>query len=582
MTKHRNISIVGIGPRGHFALENLVLGLYKKQSLKHIHIRLFEATNNFGNGPIYRTEQIDSNWINISERILRLDKREAIHIETIEIPEFPSYHEWSPIIDSNKDQYPPRSKIGTYLQQRFTSLITPLVHANIVTLHNEKVIKLHVAENKSVTITTSQNCYTDNDDVLVTIGHQPTEPSKQIETWDTFSSTKNRIVLFKNPYPIETILSNNLLKPSSTIGVRGFGLAMIDIVRAVANKFGHFSIEDAATMSCSYHTSYSLENLLIPFSLDGQPPVPKPLNGDIDVFFKPSDEELMTFEKTIGNPELQKEATGPEFLIEAFSSIAARVFEKNNPEIEKEIPTKTLRHIIECWLLDPSYQHYTILSTDQTIEVLMCQFVKMATLERICSLDYCVGQVWRHCQPSIYKSLSHNACSDEVIAEIIGIDETTKRYSYGPPVESIQQLLALSKSGILNLKMTHNPTIKLQDNGWIIKLNNSKITANIMINSVLDAPNISAVNSSIIKNMLCDDLIQPVYSDLGIVTDRYGYIISKEAQQNSPIALLGRLAKGTVIGVDAILECFGERPKNWAYKAVEHHINWLKINESTQ
>ncbi|MEM1215355.1 MAG: hypothetical protein AAGJ82_06710 [Bacteroidota bacterium] len=28
--------------------------------------------------------------------------------------------------------------------------------------------------------------------------------------------------------------------------------------------------------------------------------------------------------------------------------------------------------------------------------------------------------------------------------------------------------------------------------------------------------------------------------------------------------LLGRLAKGSVIGVDAILKCFGERKRQWA------------------
>ena len=34
------------------------------------------------------------------------------------------------------------------------------------------------------------------------------------------------------------------------------------------------------------------------------------------------------------------------------------------------------------------------------------------------SLDYCIGQVWRHCHPSIYKALSHSGLKDEVLADI--------------------------------------------------------------------------------------------------------------------------------------------------------------------
>ena len=99
-----------------------------------------------------------------------------------------------------------------------------------------------------------------------------------------------------------------------------------------------------------------------------------------------------------------------------------------------------------------------------------------------------------------------------------------------------------------------------------------------MIDSVLDSPQIKLVRSPIVRNMFDDDLIKVVHDDLGVETNEHGYLISKNTDKKIPKALLGRLAKGTIIGVDAILECFGSRPLQWAKEATNNHIDWLNEN----
>jgi len=96
-----------------------------------------------------------------------------------------------------------------------------------------------------------------------------------------------------------------------------------------------------------------------------------------------------------------------------------------------------------------------------------------------------------------------------------------------------------------------------------------------MIDSVLDPPQIKSVRSSIVENLLVDDLIKVVHNKLGVETGESGYLISQNKEKEIPIALLGRLAKGTIIGVDALLECFGSRPRQWAKQAAKNHIDWL-------
>jgi hypothetical protein len=49
--------------------------------------------------------------------------------------------------------------------------------------------------------------------------------------------------------------------------------------------------------------------------------------------------------------------------------------------------------------------------------------------------------------------------------ELIALNQNTKRYSYGPPVESILQLIAMQEAGILLLDFVNDPEITLVDEG---------------------------------------------------------------------------------------------------------------------
>jgi uncharacterized NAD(P)/FAD-binding protein YdhS len=577
MADKRNLGIIGVGPRGGYALECLVAQLIKKNSLKNLHFTLFEASGNFGGGHVYDTAQSSSNWINITERILELDERKEIRFKEFNIPSFPSYHDW---IDHNisreVDAYPPRRKIGKYLNQRFCSLIEPLVEKGCATMRIDKVHELQLMENKKINICTSNNTYGDFDEILLTIGHQPTKISGQMAKWQNHVDNHNGISLFQNAYPLSNILSSQHLDSKSIIGIRGFGLTMIDVARRIAKEFGDFQIENKKTREFTYAPIQKIENLLVPFSLDGLPPVPKPLNKEIDDWFAPSATQLDNFEILIGNGDTQKTAEDIGFLLDAFAPIAADIFLELPKNINpNQLEQPRIEDIIKKWLKDPTLDDPAIVPQDEPVGAMMESFVGMATGQHAISLDFCIGQVWRHCQPSIYKQLSYSACPDNVFAKIIMLDESTKRYSYGPPVEAIQQLIALKKAGVLNLDYVNNPEIELVDDGWRLANPNKSITVNIMVDSVLDQPKIKEVTSSLVRNMLSDGMIQAVHDELGVATDDHGYILDT-SENTLPIALLGRLAKGTVIGVDAILECFGPRITQWAEQAASNHNGWLQ------
>lgn len=573
MSFSRTLAIIGLGPRGSYAFERLIHQLHAHQCLDAIQIMLFEMSDETGNGQVYNLSQPDSNWINISERMLELDARKVITVHGHHIPGFPSYHTWAGIdmdtqATSEHDTYPPRAHVGKYLKERFQSLYSALKKLGIITMHQEKVEKIETENDGLYTIITSQKTHAHVDEILITIGHQPTEYDAQMADWKLFTKKKKHVTLFEDPYPVRHYTNHQFFDENATIGIRGFGLAMIDVARAIAERFGTFAMLDESTNQVEYTSSHDIHDLLIPFSLDGLPPSPKPLTPAIDDWFKPHSAQVDVFKRSIGNKEAQKNAKNAQFVIDAITPIAATIFDRL---IEKTISLHEIEFHIGSWLKDAEYQCSLLIPRNQSPGTTMKALVDMATGERTASLDFCVGQVWRHCQPTMYDQLSYSDCKDEVIAEIIRLDERMKRYAYGPPVESIQQILALKEAGVLNLDFIADPNITCHDDGWRFSNGNSSITVNMMINSVLDSPKIRDVCSGLITHLLSDKKIQPINDDLGIMTTEEAMVISKNDNINTSVALLGRLAKGTLIGVDAILECFGKRADNWAEAAAKRH-----------
>jgi len=566
----KTIAIVGCGPRGLSALENLFISLSCNSKKPTLGVLLFEKETQCGSGFIYRSNQPDANWLNISERALTIAKRPKISFEAFKIESFPSYHDWTgkskdAIINNTLEVFPKRSEIGDYLRARFASIASVLKQNNLLNCIFEEVQTVNYNKN-NLSIKTKNNTIYNADEVVLTIGHQNTKPSKQIIEWEDFSTSNKKINLFKTPYPLENVLSLNFKDKEHNVGLRGFGLAMIDVARVLTEASGGtFEITDKKTRTMKYH-SEKTKLSLVPFSLDGLPMVCKPLNSKVDSFFTPSNELMLTFEsKLLQVRDNTNYNSGSDFLVEAIADVAANQYlALGNMGYTHNYSANDLNQVISKYLNNENFEHDLILSQNHTTEVTIKHFIDMATTTQSISLDYCLGQVWRHCEPTLYKMMSHSNLKDEVISAVIKLDERMKRYAFGPPIESLQQLLALALEGTLNLNFVNDPEIKLAKKGWQLTKDEQSITCDVMVNSVLDSAKIENVTSSIITNLLNDNIIQPVHKALGIATQENGLVVSNNNKQIHNIAVLGRLAKGSVVGVDAILECFGPRIKDWA------------------
>ena len=569
MSKTLEVAVVGVGPRGLAALEALFLAKEEYKSSVSIQVRLFEDFKFPGAGPIWNPDQVITNLSNVSERHLfsSLTGRKEIDYNGIYIPGFPSYAEWSQsetqINESKIDFFPPRATLGLYLYERFESIKRSLLLTGSLTHIKQKVVKVSPFENQCKIIDV-KNCVYIVDEVVLTVGHQNTQLTNQLEKWKKHASENKSLTLFEDPYPVGA-LETSAIDTNSIIALRGFGLTMIDQLRALTIGFGGEFVEDFDS-ELRYIPSEKGPKKILVFSLDGLPPVPKPLTAEIDNWFKPTENEYKAFRNSLDTALKEKQnLKDAAFFIHALatlnSSVYRRLGDKARQDNSEKISLQTLsRDLIK------NFQLSHILITDLTLPASeqMQLLVNMAVGNQEISLDYCLGQVWRYVLGVIYKDYTYLNVNEKILVEIVQLIEASKRYSYGPPVLSLQQLIAVHKAGVLDLNYVLDPKIKLHPDGWELYKNNKSCIADTLVNSVVDPPQLTAVTSKIITSLLANLHVSPVGHKLGLHTLKDGRLYRETGEIIEHIAFLGRLAKSSVIGVDDLIECFGKPVSRWA------------------
>jgi len=565
----KKLAIIGFGPRGLHALEMLFLELSKKNK-SDIEVHIFENEDELGAGQVWNTKQSAVNWTNITVRALKnLEGRPEINFDNLKIPAFPSYinslsAEEKEALKHLPDQFPPRRDIGKYLKERAQSIVEILQKHNLVKLHKTFVTQIKCVDTIFLLVGLTGDIYK-SDEILLTIGHQPTKLSEDLTSFEVDSLESNK-TFFSETYPIYKIIKSDATSTAKNIAIRGFGLAMIDAVRALTiEKGGRFEILNKDTFASKFITSENVAEKIIPYSLDGLPMVPKPFNEEIDHQFIPSKKQKERFKSVVlkyAKGEVKTENAN--FLKELFAEIGVAVYNTLENKIECSDSSENLIKTLLMWFENQKHKHECLLNTERNTISLLTNYVSMAGNEIEISLDFCVGQVIRHLQPTLYAAFSHAAVEDSLFADVIQFDEMMKRYSYGPPIESMQQLIALHEAQILDFRFVDDPKITAHKDYWRFEKGDARLNCEVVINSVLSAPKLLEVTTPLIMNLLRDDLLQPVHSKLGIETNSDATIVLEDGNREIPIAVLGRLAKGSVIGVDAILECFGPRIKDWA------------------
>lgn len=533
------IAIIGGGPRGLGALEALAAFGFPCA------VTVFEPHPAPGAGPTYDPGQTPLNLLNLPTR--------AVDIGGGVLGR--SFAAWlGPGFDP--DAFPPRAALGGYLAARFGAAAARL-GARVVAAAADAV-----ARDGGWRVSAGGVSHGSFDAVVLTIGHQPVHDDPQIAAWRDHARSRDGLTLGP-AYPAEALAGT--VRPGAVTALRGFGLAMLDAVRALTEGAGGAFAGDGWS---DYRPS-GREPRLVPFSRDGMPPAPKPLDAEIDARFELDPADRAACAQALRAACVDAD-TGP--LFDALAVAAgrfgarpgSRFGSRSGVRAEGRAEGRSGLGVAACraWLSrefeGEAPQPREAVPTGRLIE----DYLAMAEGRRAPSAGYALGQAMRRLQPELRAARPQTPAAARAILKL---DEALKRYSFGPPVEAMRRLLTLTRAGIVTLRQVDDPAVAPCAAGWRLDEGDGDAdVAATMIDTVLPGPDPARMSAPLIAQLLAAGLVRPWAEGLGLDVDPAGAAIGADGRPTPGLAVLGRLATGRRIGTDSLHDCFGPTAVAWA------------------
>jgi uncharacterized NAD(P)/FAD-binding protein YdhS len=542
-TRILRLAIVGGGPRGLAAAE--ALRARADATRTRISLTLFEPHPAIGAGPHHDPSQTPLNRLNIPLRLIDIAPAgfPGAHVG--------SFQEWAGghLAGVGPDDYPSRRDLGRFLTARWHDLVdSASAQFDIAVVRHEA--KRLMRDSTRWRMETEEGSFGPFDEVLLTPGHQPVEPDPQLARWRAHADKTGATLIAA--YPSDVLMTAARDWQGHTVAIRGLALSMIDVMRALTiGQGGRFVRSDSGL---HYEASGLEPARLLPFSLDGVPPAPKPASAKLDAVYDPDAAELGRFETSLAKAVAGSAEEVMALIGEGLAALSAPVCERFGG---KEAD-------IAGWLAIELSEEAEHPAEERPPASILADHLAMAEGRAAPSPGYVVGQVWRKLQNSLRRVYNPAGISGETATALVRFDEGMKRFSYGPPALAAAEMLALARSGLLDLRAVDDPDIAMVQGGWRLSGEKGEATAKVMVDSVLPSPELAKLSGPLLADLRKQGLLSPVGTKLGARTTGEGCVLDASGNPVRGLSMLGRLALGSVIATDSVHDCFGASVGRWA------------------
>ena len=542
-TRILRLAIVGGGPRGLAAAEALRARAEETES--SVELTMFEPHPAIGAGPHHDPSQTPLNRLNIPLRLIDIAPAgfAGAHVG--------SFQAWAGghLAGVGPDDYPSRRDLGRFLTARWHDLLDSVSAQFDIAVARHEAKRL-MRDSTRWRMETEEGSFGPFDEVLLTPGHQPVEPDPQLTRWRAHADTIGATLIAA--YPSDVLMASARNWQGHTVAIRGLALSMIDVMRALTvGQGGRFV---PSTDGLRYEASGLEPARLLPFSLDGVPPAPKPASAKLDAVYDPDAAAIRRFETALAKAVAGSAEEVISMLGEGLAALSAPVCERFGGK-EADIAS---------WLTTELSEEAEHAAEDRPPASILADHLAMAEGRAAPSPGYVVGQVWRKLQNSLRRVYNPAEISVETATALVRFDEGMKRFSYGPPALAAAEMLALVRSGLLDLRAVDDPDIAMVQGGWRLSGDKGEATAKVMVDSVLPSPELAKLSGPLLADLRKQGLLSPVGTKLGARTTGEGRVLDASGNPVRGLSMLGRLALGSVIATDSVHDCFGASVGRWA------------------
>lgn len=527
------LAVIGLGPRGLGALE--ALALRAQQTGLRIAVDVFDPFPAKGAGPNFDPAESPVCLLNIPLRDI-----------DIKPPAFSGCADFKDWLDpeADADSFPTRADLGQYLEARLADLVASDLLA--LTLRSQSVEAVK-PDGDGWMLHADGALAGPYRDVVLTLGQPEVTPDDQLAAWQDHAAATSGAVLMQ-AYPASRLCAAAASWTGEVIAIRGLALSAFDIIRLLTiGQGGYFA-------AGQYHRSGREPACILPFSLDGKPPFPKPATGEIDARFTPLEAETLAFEQALSEAVLATPALAQNLISRALCPVVLRILTQCGASVSA--PS------IMAWC-DQEWSSPGSQETQSGQDTLAAG-IAMAAGQDLPSIGYAVGQVWRKWQNSLRSIYNPADIPPQTAAAIVGFDEGIKRYSYGPPLSSARELMALLDSGLVKLDFAADPQIETTAQGWTLESGGQTAQASVMIDGVMPSADLSIISAEPVAGLVADGSLSALQDGLAARTMADGRVIGTDGTAAAGLSLLGRLSLGSVIAADSLHDCFGRSGKRWA------------------
>ena len=548
------LAIVGVGPKGLFALERLLHAAHRAGPRARLEIDLFEPHPAPGAGPVYDPDQPDYLRMNFAAGQLNMWCG-ASH--AVPPDERRCFVEWRRAVgaEHEAERYPPRALVGRYLADGLARMRAAAPSHVTITLRPTAVDALE-RRGSSWAIAADGVALVGYDEVLVAVGHTTGRHDWPSARW------RHVAPLIPAVFPI-TRLAPEQIAPGATVAVRGFALTFLDATLALTEGRGGAFAPDDHPFRLRFTASPGDAGTILPFSRSGRPMLAKP------------DPSLAA-----GRPGLEAIGVDAQTQILALpdgfavregvlsilaSAVGANLLAASRGEPAAARP-QDVRAATRQWLETAcdGVAPPTSLTPTEEIERSLAVGAGLAAPD----LPWALGHTWRAVYPALVTRLGDGGLPAGQWPAFRALAAQMERVAFGPPPLNAAKLLALIAARRVDLGHLTRAQIQTTGRTTVISSPNGARAVDVVVNAVLPEPGARRADGGLLERLVADGHARIIGGGRGLQIDRSAACIGRDGCRTPGLSAIGRPTEDSVIGNDTLSRSLHPHADAWARRVI--------------
>jgi uncharacterized NAD(P)/FAD-binding protein YdhS len=557
--EHR-LAIIGGGPRATYLLLHLLAAWKARPMQGRLRVTMIEPVE-FGAGAIYCTSQPDFLRLNtIASQVT------AFPDDTVVSPlnglRGPTFYDWARAQDNDltANGYPSRRDTGRYFVTVFRELCGHAPANVTVECLPGSAVAMRKRQEHDWTIGLADGQEIHADAVVLAVGCAASEKTEAATLANAFGLTGSRAAerLIARPYPIERTLAR--LQPKETVGLHGFGLSALDIIRAgTVGRGGKYRREKGKFR----YLASGNEPQFVAWSRSGLPLMAravnqKPIDHKVSARFLTEaaiDDLREQRMRKAGTPKLDFVHDLLPLLVREMEDAHKLAFSSGLASLEAEASKFSWQQLVcpmpkDAVRTPDGYRSFLLNYLRQDIEE--------AQRGNVSSPVKAACDVIRDLRDKLRYAV-----------EFGGLTPNTHRYfdteftpihnrlAVGPPIEAMQELLALVEAGIVDPFCGPRPRLHCDAASGRLYLHPSAFPGpgrevSVVVNARLGATDVAKTAAPLVRHLLTGGHVVPFVNALsgtayrpgGIAVTNSYRVIDKHARAHDNLFAIGAITEG--------------------------------------